>query len=487
MFELSSEPLNAEQLKAATENPECGALVTFEGWVRNHNEGHDVTSLEYEAYDQLALAEGNLILDEAVEKFALRQAVCVHRTGHLTIGDIAVWVGVATPHRDAAFKACRYIIDEIKVRVPIWKKEHYVNGDSGWVNCEECAKHGHKPQIDYSRQTVLKAIGPMGQRKLAASRVLVIGAGGLGCPVLAYLAGAGIGHIGLVEHDRLEASNLHRQFLYAPGQIGQSKATAAAEWLKQYNPEIEIEAFDTRFQQMDPHQLSGYDIIVECTDCMDTKLLVNRVALKAGVPVVFASIYQFEGQLQVVTPDSSCLECLYEGGAPSEVPSCSIAGVLGPVPGVLGSMQALETIKQLLQLDGRLENELLIVNLSDYGMRKIALPRNPSCPAHQPDAALPECVDITVAEISSLGHVNIVDIRNMDEVAVDPLPCEHVHIPMDRLLNHPELLDREQTHLLVCAAGVRTQYTANALRSVGYRKVYSLIGGNRMIKSEHRV
>lgn len=481
MFKISTEPLDAEQLKFATENPACGALVTFEGWVRNHNEGHEVTSLEYEAYDSLAVAEGSRILDEAREKFGLRQAVCIHRIGHLAIGDIAVWVGVATPHRDAAFKACRYIIDEIKVRVPIWKKEHYVSGDSGWVNCEACAKHGHQPQMDYSRQTALTAIGPMGQRKLKESRVLVVGAGGLGCPVLAYLAGAGIGHLGIVEHDRLEASNLHRQFLYAPHQIGESKAELAGEWLKSLNPEVTVESFDMRFQQMDIDQLAGYDIILECTDCMDTKLLVNRAAIKARVPVVFASIYQFEGQVQVVTPDSSCLECLYDGGAPQEVPSCAVAGVLGPVPGVLGSMQALETIKQLLQLEGRLENELLIVNLSDYGMRRIALPRNDACPAHRLDADLPESVDIMASEIPLLGDVNIVDIRNADEVAVEPLPCEHVHIPMDQLLNQPKLIDKEQTHLLVCAAGVRTQYTANALRSAGYQKVYSLVGGNRML------
>lgn len=481
MFSLSSNPLTIEQLKTATENPECGALVTFEGWVRNHNEGHEVTSLEYEAYDQLAVAEGNRILDEAREKFGLRQAVCIHRIGHLAIGDIAVWVGVATPHRDAAFKACRYIIDEIKVRVPIWKKEHYVTGDSGWVNCEECARHGHKPKMDYSRQTALKAIGPMGQRKLKESRVLVVGAGGLGCPVLTYLAGAGIGHIGIVEHDRLEASNLHRQFLYTPEQLGEPKAALACEWLRTFNPEIGLECFDMRFQKMDVEQLAGYDIIVECTDCMDTKLLVNRAAIKAGVPVVFASIYQFEGQVQVVTPDSSCLECLYDGGAPREVPSCAVAGVLGPVPGVLGSIQALETIKQLLRLEGRLENELLIVNLSDYGMRRIALPRNDACSAHRLDADLPESVDITAAEISRMGNVQIVDIRTREEVAVEPLPCEHVHIPMDQLLNQPQLIDKEQTHLLVCAAGVRTQYTANALRAAGYGKVYSLMGGNRML------
>jgi len=320
MFSLSSDPLNVEQLKASTENPECGALVTFEGWVRNHNEGHEVTSLEYEAYDHLALAEGNRILEEAKEKFGLKQAICIHRTGHLAIGEVAVWVGVATPHRAAAFRACRFIIDEVKVRVPIWKKEHYDNGDSGWVNCEECARHGHQPKMDYSRQTVLKEMGEAGQRKLAESRVLVVGAGGLGCPVLAYLAGAGVGHIGIVEHDQLEASNLHRQFLYSPDRSGEPKAALASEWLKQFNPELSIESHATRFQNLDVGQLSGYDIIVECTDCMDSKRLVNRAALKAKVPVVFASIYQFEGQVQVVTSGSSCLECLYEGGAAERRP-----------------------------------------------------------------------------------------------------------------------------------------------------------------------
>ncbi len=482
MFSLCSEALNVEALKATAIDPACGALVTFEGWVRNQNEGHDVTALEYEAYEQLARIEGNGILEEAIEKFGLNQAVCIHRTGRLEIGDVAVWVGVATPHRDAAFKACRYIIDEIKVRVPIWKKEHYATGDSGWVNCEGCAQHGHKFQADYSRQTVLKEIGESGQRKLSESRVLVVGAGGLGCPVLAYLAGAGVGHIGLVEHDRLEASNLHRQFLYAAGQVGESKAALAADWLQQTHPELSIDCHEVRFQSLDIELvLANYDIIVECTDSMETKLLVNQAAICAKLPVVFASIYQFEGQVQVVTPDSSCLECLYEGGVPSDVPTCAIAGVLGPVPGVLGSIQALETIKQLLGLDGRLENELLIVNLADYTLRKIALPRSPSCSAHNPDAELPESVDIHISEIGPLGNVQIVDIRRPEEVAIEPLLCEHIHIPMGQLLNQPQLLDKESTHLLVCAAGVRTQYAANALRSVGYKNVYSLIGGNRML------
>ncbi len=481
MFKLSSEPLDAEQLKTHAENPACGALVTFEGWVRNHNEGHDVTSLEYEAYASLALAEGERILEEAKEKFGLKQAVCVHRVGHLQIGEIAVWVGTATPHRDAAYKANRYIIDEIKVRVPIWKKEHYVTGDSGWVNCEECAKHGHKPQMDYSRQTVLPMIGNAGQEKLAQSKVLVVGAGGLGCPVLAYLAGAGIGKLGLVEHDRLEASNLHRQFLYTPDGLGEKKAEQAGAWLEAYNPSIEIEVHPARFQTLEIEQVKGYDLIVECTDCLDTKLLVNRMALKAGVPAVFASIYQFEGQVQVVTPDSSCLECLYEGGAPNEVPSCAVAGVLGAVPGVLGSIQALEAVKQLLQLDGRLDHELLIVNLADYSMRKLKLPRRADCPAHDTEAPMPEAIDVTLDEIN-LADFEVIDIREPDEVAKEPLPCEHQHIPMNDLIGNPSVIEKDKAYLLVCAAGVRTNYTANAFRAAGYEKVYSLVGGNRVFK-----
>jgi molybdopterin/thiamine biosynthesis adenylyltransferase/molybdopterin synthase catalytic subunit/rhodanese-related sulfurtransferase len=481
MFSISSEPLNVEQLKADAENPECGALVTFEGWVRNHNEGHDVVSLEYEAYEQMALLEGRRIIDEATDKFGLKQATCIHRIGHLAIGEIAVWVGVSTPHRDAAFKACRFIIDEIKGRVPIWKKEHYVNGDSGWVNCEECAKHSHKPQMDYSRQVVLPSIGKEGQQKLAESRVLVVGAGGLGCPVLAYLAGAGVGKIGMVEHDQLEASNLHRQFLYSMEGLGEKKVVLAEEWLKQYNPSITIEAFPARFQTLEVEQLAGYDLIIECTDCMETKMFVNRAALKAEVPVVFASIYQFEGQVQVVTPDSSCLECLYEGGVPSEVPTCAVAGVLGAVPGVIGSIQALEAIKQLLQLEGGLSNELLIVNLADYSMRKLKLPRNGSCPAHDLERPLPDSVDVTAEEIS-LSDFQVVDIREPDEVAAEPLSCDHLHIPMADLLNNAHQLEKDRSYLLVCAAGVRTQYAANAFRSAGYDKVYSLVGGNRMLK-----
>ena len=141
-FSFADTALDPGALRKQLADPSCGGYCSFEGWVRNNNEGHDVTRLEYEAFAELAVKEGERIVREAVERFGVAQATCVHRVGSLGIGDIAVWVGVSSGHRDEAFRACRYIIDEVKHRVPIWKKEHYANGDSGWVNCERCAQHG---------------------------------------------------------------------------------------------------------------------------------------------------------------------------------------------------------------------------------------------------------------------------------------------------------------------------------------------------------
>jgi molybdopterin synthase catalytic subunit len=142
-FRFSSAPIDPLALRNAVADISCGGYAAFEGWVRNHNEGFAVTRLEYEAFEQLGIAEGEKIVAEACERFGVTRALCVHRLGDLALGEVAVWVGVASSHRDEAFRACRYIIDEVKHRVPIWKKEHYVNGDSGWVNCERCATHAH--------------------------------------------------------------------------------------------------------------------------------------------------------------------------------------------------------------------------------------------------------------------------------------------------------------------------------------------------------
>ncbi|MGH8252776.1 MAG: molybdenum cofactor biosynthesis protein MoaE [Steroidobacteraceae bacterium] len=154
-FRISGAPFDPAVLRAELADPGSGGFASFEGWVRNHNEGQRVTRLEYEAFAPLALREGERIIAEARERFGLSGARCVHRVGELQLGEIAVWVGAAAAHRDEAFRGCRYIIDEVKHRLPIWKKEHYENGNSGWVNCERCAtvpapaghQHEHEPPL----------------------------------------------------------------------------------------------------------------------------------------------------------------------------------------------------------------------------------------------------------------------------------------------------------------------------------------------------
>lgn len=142
-MQMTDKPISTQALCDSLRDPRAGALASFEGWIRNLNDGHEVLRLEYEAYEPLCLSEGRKIIEEARTKWSILHADCVHRFGLLEIGECAVWVGVTSAHRDEAFQACRYIIDEIKTRLPIWKKEHYADGDSGWVNCERCASHGH--------------------------------------------------------------------------------------------------------------------------------------------------------------------------------------------------------------------------------------------------------------------------------------------------------------------------------------------------------
>ncbi|GAC1670331.1 MAG: molybdenum cofactor biosynthesis protein MoaE [Steroidobacteraceae bacterium] len=143
-FRFSHTPIESRALSAALADPACGGYAAFEGWVRDSNEGRQVRHLEYEAFEALAVREGERILADAVARFGVTHAGCVHRVGDLKVGELAVWVGVSAPHRDEAFRACRFIIDEVKQRVPIWKKEHYQSGDSGWVNCERCAAAPHQ-------------------------------------------------------------------------------------------------------------------------------------------------------------------------------------------------------------------------------------------------------------------------------------------------------------------------------------------------------
>jgi adenylyltransferase/sulfurtransferase len=521
-FRFSHEPLDTEALRDSLRDPACGGYTSFEGWVRNHNEGHNVSRLEYEAFEPLAVKEAERIMAEAVERFGIEHASCVHRLGNLAIGDMAVWVGASARHRHEAFLACRYIIDEVKHRVPIWKKEHYANGDSGWVNCERCAApsdptqrdhaahdhshvhdhgaHSHAPEPqsapkavpDYSRQMALREVGASGQAKLRAAKVLVIGCGGLGVPVLTYLAGAGVGRIGLVDGDQLEPSNLHRQTLYALQDVGEFKALLAAERLRALNPEVDARAYTVRLTAENAADLvSEYDLVIDCTDNFSTKFLLNDLCVRLRKPAIFSSVYQYEGQLQVVRPDrnGACLRCVWpEATRDGLVGNCAEAGVLGPVPGVFGSLQALEALKTLLDLPGQLGDELLVLDLLTMSTSRVRIRRSPSCPDHASNRVTrtpPAAATVTNLEVdydsldeADADGMQIIDIREAHELADMPTPSGTArHIPMAELLHGDTKLAPSGKYLLVCASGRRSFAAAEELRSRGFADVYSLRGG----------
>jgi len=488
-FAFTQGPIEPQTLKQGLADPAAGGFAAFEGWVRDHDEGRAVLGLDYEAFEELAESEGERIVHEALRRHGALRARCVHRLGALAVGELAVWVGVAAPHRAEAFAACRQIIDEIKHRLPIWKKEHYADGDSGWVNCEHCAAAPHPSGFDYSRQVALPEVGVAGQERLAQSSVVVIGAGGLGCAVLSGLAGAGVGTIAIVDDDLVEAANLHRQPLYTPADIGRPKAMVAAERLAAYNPAIGVRALCTRLTAANAGELvlEG-DIIVDCSDNFATKFLVNDAAVRACRPAVFASVYQYEGQLQVVRADErgSCLRCQWpEATRDGLVGNCSESGVLGPVPAVLGNLQAMEVLKLLLDLPGQMRDEILLIDLLDPGQRRLSAPRAGECKEHcarilplEAAAPAPELeVALPLAEAAARGY-RIIDIRNPDECAIEPLPLSgHDEIPLLTLLDRAANLDPRLRYLLVCSHGIRSRAAAEHLRAVGRGNVWSLRGG----------
>jgi len=542
-FSFSSTPFEVEAQKRTLADPASGGYASFEGWVRNHNEGLPVVRLEYEAFAELAVREGERIIAEACARFGVEHARCVHRVGSLAIGDLAVWVGASARHRDEAFRACRYIIDEVKHRVPIWKKEHYVNGDSGWVNCERCATapssqaesalvdaqqphdhgrhhghgHGHhdaqvhdhvrahahvpapRPVPDYSRQIALREVGATGQARLRASTVAVVGAGGLGVPVLQYLAGAGVGRLLIIDGDRLEPSNLHRQTLYAFADCGQYKAELAAARVRALNPDVEATAHALR---LDAHNgaalLGASDLVIDCTDNFSSKFLLNDLAHALGKPVLFASVYQFEGQLQVVRPErgGACLRCVWpEATRDGLVGNCAEAGVLGPVPGVFGSLQALEALKLLLDLPGQLGDEVLLLDLGTLSSTRLRARRAAECQgqacvraaqalqaalrAPPADPAADAALELQFDDLDAAADAGyaVIDIREGHELASVPTPSVRArHVPMGELLGGANLPPAGR-YLLVCARGGRSLNAVRALRARGLAEVFSLRGG----------
>ena len=346
-------------------------------------------------------------------------------------------------------------------------------------------------QPDYSRQILLKEIGTQGQAALARARVLVVGAGGLGSPVLQYLAGAGVGCLGIVDADTLDASNLHRQPIFALADVGRQKAELAMSAVQRINPAVRVELHALRLDADNALALiRGYDVVVDCSDNFRTKYLINDAAVLAHRPAVFASVYQYEGQLQVYQPEPrhACLRCLWpDAVADGVVGNCAEAGVLGPVPGTFGTMQALLTLKILLGLPGRLEDELWVLDFTNFSTLKLKAPRRVQC--HAPDCAYireiaGEDAGIEIA-LRSLDEAvrrgfEVIDIRTAEEVAARPAAARHIAMPL--LLADPSLLSPTGDILLVCASGRRSLAAARELRQRGLT-VRSLAGGLQSLEA----
>ena len=236
----------------------------------------------------------------------------------------------------------------------------------------------------YARHLVMPEVGPEGQAKLQQAKVLFVGAGGLGSPGLLYLAAAGVGTIGIVDFDSVDLSNLQRQVVHAENRIGMKKTESAAMTIKALNPEVKVVQYVEMLTDANVDRLiQGYDLVIDGTDTFETRYTLNDAAVRHAIPVVHASVFRFEGQLTVFVPfEGPCYRCLYPTPPPPELaPGCSVAGVLGVVPGVMGLLQATEAIKVILGLGDPLVGRLLIWDALDGTFSEVKLRRDPSCPA----------------------------------------------------------------------------------------------------------
>lgn len=353
----------------------------------------------------------------------------------------------------------------------------------------------------YSRHILLPTLGEEGQRALKTSRVLLVGAGGLGSPVALYLAAAGVGNIGLVDFDRVDLSNLQRQILHGSAAIGSSKIASARDRLRDINPNVHIESHETRLTSANALEIArDYDLIVDGTDNFATRYLVNDTSVLLGIPYVFGSVYRFEGQASVFgAPNGPCYRCLFREPPPPElVPNCAEGGVLGVVPGLVGTIQATEAIKLLLGIGETLVGRLLTIDTMTMAFRTIEIQRDPECPACG-TREITELIDYdafcggstlpaksqAVSEIQPahlaerLAHgerLEIIDVREPYEWQIGHIPGARL-VPLDRIPEEIPNLDKSRETILYCKVGARSMYAAQQLANAGVADVRNLAGG----------
>src|ERR1700724_1390360 len=357
--------------------------------------------------------------------------------------------------------------------------------------------------LRYSRHLIMPEVGMDGQLKLKNAKVLLIGTGGLGAPLGLYLAAAGVGRLGLVDFDVVDFTNLQRKVTFGSDDVGKPKAEAARARLSNMNPDIRIETFETKLTSDNALQLfKNFDVIVDGTDNFPTRYLVNDACILLGKPNVYGSIFRFEGQATVFgMPDGPCYRCLYpEPPPPGLVPSCAEGGVLGVLPGIVGSIQAMETIKLILGRGDSLEGRLLLFDALAMKFRELKLRKNSNCPMCGTDRKIHKLIDynefcgirgeeapalnVQVPEITPRDLKSRLD-RGDDLFILDvrePHECQICNlnghlIPLGELPRRVHELDSSRETVAHCRSGKRSAEAVDFLRKAGFRKILNLKGG----------
>lgn len=356
----------------------------------------------------------------------------------------------------------------------------------------------------YSKQIILTQVGIEGQRKLKRASALIIGLGGLGCSVSLYLAAAGVGRVGLVDCDQVALSNLQRQILYSTNRVGEGKAEAAKQRLLDLNPHCQIDDYHTTFTSENAKEIAeGYDIIVDGTDNLTTRYLINDLCVLTSKPFVYGAVDQFEGQMALFDSQSGpCYRCVFgDPPAPEHMPLSAEGGVFGVLPGLVGLLQAAETLKFFLEIGESLAGKLVLVNSLDARFEHIALQKNPNCVVCGEDPQIRKLIDYPEdcglsytnepveqqanyevtpkeleLELKQGDEIHLIDVRSVVESEITHIPGAK-NIPYQELIQSIEKLDRKADYVLFCRAGKISAWAQNHLRKFGFRKVRYLKGG----------
>jgi molybdopterin/thiamine biosynthesis adenylyltransferase/rhodanese-related sulfurtransferase len=354
----------------------------------------------------------------------------------------------------------------------------------------------------YSRHLLIPDVGLAGQQRLARSRALVIGAGGLGSPALQYLAAAGIGRVGIVDDDVVDETNLQRQTIFATADVGRNKAAVAAERLRALNPHIAVDALPVHFDSNNARELVRcYDAVLDCTDRFATRYLINDACFLEKRPDVYGSIFRFDGQVSVfATPSGPCYRCLYPEAPPPEMtPTCAEGGVLGALAGIVGAWQASEALKIVLNIGEPLIGRLMLFDTFHAVTREVRFERDPHCRlcgegatilATRADAYLDAPVAAEVPEVEADGldealtDAVLLDVREPHEAVLGSIEGA-IRIPASQLEARLFELDSASSYVVACRVGVKSLWAVRRLRDAGFTRVQHLRGGLLAYAARH--